>query len=67
MLRLLQHVGRFAYVDFTKLTTKELCTPQLIKKLLRVPVYRHERNSQLNLYQGKRHATAVQSCFSEKK
>lgn len=34
MLKLLQRVGRFTYVDFTKLTTKELCTPQLIKKLM---------------------------------
>ena len=34
---------------------------------MKVPVYNHERKSQKNLYQGKRHNTAVQTCFSEKK
>jgi hypothetical protein len=65
MLRLFQKV--YHYVDFSKMTNKELSRPEVIKELLRTPLYRHERKAKLNLYQGKRHITGLQTCFSEKK
>lgn len=65
MLRLFQRVCHYA--DFTKLSNKLLSRPEVVKDMLRVPVYGKERKAQHNLYQGKRSGTAVQSCFSEKK
>ncbi len=52
---------------FSKLSYERMATPQLIRKMLRVPVSGMCRKAKFSLYQGKVHMTKVQTCFSEHK
>lgn len=52
---------------FAKLSYERLATPQLIKRMLAVPVPNMSRRAKFSLYQGKIHMTKTQTCFSEKK
>lgn len=66
-LGLIKYHHILAPTTFNKLSYYRLATPQLIRKILRVPVAGMSRKAKFSLYQGKNHMTKVQTCFSEHK
>lgn len=49
---------------FSTLSYERFATPQLIRKILRVPAAGMSRKAKFSLYQGKNHMTKTQTCFS---
>lgn len=64
-------LAKFNYIYnnrvFERMSYKDLATPQLIKKMMQIPVKGLTKKAKYNFYQGVSHKTKIQTCFSEVK